>query len=317
MGIQWRPMRPKDVRECVGIVTAHPVLGPRYGSTIHELNSVWLGLLGREAFRAVVFEEVVGTKEKILGAAVSAFVRDEFFEELKKAPRRWAGPAITERIVHGQSPLLSDKETREANADGGLNLLVWEGIVRSEDFLRVEVNVATVSAFVEQHRGFLLKEVLSQCVNVEQLLSSAHGGAMFLDANGQYVNLPCPVEEALAKPHFIGMTRQLALSRAGSWIGSIFLYQPSRFGFRPSEQRLLLTALRGGTDPELADELGVSLSAVKKSWALIYERVSPHLQGFTCCHEGIEGVSERGREKKQRLLCYLRDHPEELRPASV
>jgi hypothetical protein len=113
------------------------------------------------------------------------------------------------------------------------------------------------------------------------------------------------------------MTRQLALSRAGSWIGSIFLNQPARFGFRPSEQRLLLTALRGGTDPELADELGVSLSAVKKSWALIYERVSPHLQGFTCCHESIEGVSERGKEKKQRLLCYLRDHPEELRPASM
>jgi hypothetical protein len=318
MGIQWRPMRPKDVRECVGIVAAHPVLGPRYGSAIHELNSVWLGLLGREAFRAVVFEEVIGAKEKILGAGVSAFVRDEFFEELKKVPRRWVGPAITERIVHDQSPLLSDKETREANADGGLNLLVWEGIVRTEDFLRVEVNVAAVSAFVEQHRGFLLKEVLSQCVNVEQLLSSVHGGTMFLDADGQYVDsLPCLVEEALAKPHFIGMTRQLALSRAGSWIGSIFLYQPARFGFRPSEQRLLLTALRGGTDPELADELGVSLSAVKKSWALIYERVSPHLQGFSSCRDVIEGISERGKEKKQRLLCYLRDHPEELRPASM
>jgi hypothetical protein len=224
MGIQRRPMRPKDVRECVGIVASHPVLGPRYGSAIHELNSVWLSLLGREAFRAFVFEESRGANQKILGAGVSAFVR-------------------------GRSPLLSDRETREGNTDGGLNLLVWEGIVRPEDFLRVEVNIEAVSAFVEQHRGFLLKEVLSQCVNVEQQLSSVHGGAMFLDAGGQYVDtLPCPVAEALAKPHFIGMTRQIALSRAGSWIGSIFLYQPARFGFRPSEQRLLLTALRGGTD---------------------------------------------------------------------
>jgi hypothetical protein len=56
---------------------------------------------------------------------------------------------------------------------------------------------------------------------------------------------------------------------------------------------------------------------VKKSWALIYERVSPHLQGFSSCHDVMEGISERGKEKKQRLLCYLRDHPEELRPASM
>ena len=27
--------------------------------------------------------------------------------------------------------------------------------------------------------------------------------------------------------------------------------------------------------------------------------------------------SERGKEKKQRLLAYLREHPEELRPAAI
>ncbi len=29
------------------------------------------------------------------------------------------------------------------------------------------------------------------------------------------------------------------------------------------------------------------------------------------------GTTERGKEKKQRLLSYSREHPEELRPASV
>jgi len=30
-----------------------------------------------------------------------------------------------------------------------------------------------------------------------------------------------------------------------------------------------------------------------------------------------DGAAERGKEKKQRLLAYLREHPEELRPAAL
>jgi len=80
---------------------------------------------------------------------------------------------------------------------------------------------------------------------------------------------------------------------------------------------LLLAGLRGGTDEELADELGISLSAVKKAWQSIYERVSacdPEL--VPAAHPTESGAYERGKMKKQRLIAYLRDHPEELRPAS-
>jgi DNA-binding NarL/FixJ family response regulator len=80
---------------------------------------------------------------------------------------------------------------------------------------------------------------------------------------------------------------------------------------------LLLTALLGGTDEDLADELGISLSAVKKAWHSIYERTCAHdseLVPVTTRSE--EGVAERGKMKKQRLLAYLRDHPEEIRPAA-
>lgn len=58
MALRYRPMRPEDVQECVAIVGAHPILGPRYGPAIADLKGVWLGLLSREAFRAVVFEDV-------------------------------------------------------------------------------------------------------------------------------------------------------------------------------------------------------------------------------------------------------------------
>jgi hypothetical protein len=52
------------------------------------------------------------------------------------------------------------------------------------------------------------------------------------------------------------------------------------------------------------------------SWASIYERTSSQLPGFPSSRDVANGASERGKEKKHRLLNYLRDHPEELRPAS-
>jgi hypothetical protein len=67
----------------------------------------------------------------------------------------------------------------------------------------------------------------------------------------------------------------------------------------------------------LSDLLAVSLSAVKKMWASIYLRVQSR-KPFDVrieLDESLEG--DRGKEKKQKLLVYLREHPEELRPYSL
>ena len=91
-------------------------------------------------------------------------------------------------------------------------------------------------------------------------------------------------------------------------------YRKPVIGFTRSEQRLLSAALQGGTDGELCDLLGVSLSAVKKTWASIYLRVQSAKPSDARIEldESIDG--DRGKEKKQKLLVFLREHPEELRP---
>ena len=114
-----------------------------------------------------------------------------------------------------------------------------------------------------------------------------------------------------------GLTRELALKRM-SWISSLFFYVTPRIGFAPNEQRMLLAALRGGTDEELSDELAISLSAVKKAWRSVYERAKKALPGSVLNDDETPGREEgdRGKQKKQRLLNYLRAHPEALRPHS-
>jgi hypothetical protein len=318
MAITYRPMRPPDVHECVEIVAASPVQAARYGAAIYDLETAWKQLLGREALRAVVLEETENhSKPKKVGLGVSSFISDDFLHVMKTPPFVWVYPELLKRIANGDSPLLSDKQTREANADGGLNLFVWEGARRAEYEDRPEVLNGVLSAFLEQHRGFLLKELISHGNSIERVKAMLRTGGQFLNEDGKYVDqLQKPLNEVFELPHYIGSTREVALSRLGSWVGVLFLHEPARFGFRLSEQRLLLTALRGGTDQELSDELGISLSAVKKTWLSIYDRVSPELPGFSSNREHLEGTTERGKEKKQRLLNYLRDHPEELRPAS-
>jgi hypothetical protein len=313
-------MRPKDVAQAVGLVASHPVAAPRYGDRIKTLASTWLRLLGRRAFCSIVLEELDGSRAQMLGAAASVFVSDDFLRELKTPPFFWIGPELANRLAHSNSPLLSDNEVSARNTNGGLNLVLWHLSIDPEETKRPEVRTQVSGVFFEMHRGFLLKELIGlQATFPEEAYWILDGGALSLSIrNGSYVDeMDKPPNELLMVPHVFGLTRELALKRM-SWISSIFLHQSPQIGFSPSEQRLLLAALQGATDEELSDELSVSISAVKKAWCSVYDRAAEHLPECILNHDDSEDRrnGDRGKQKKQRLLAYLREHPEELRPYS-
>jgi hypothetical protein len=229
-------------------------------------------------------------------------------------------PEIARRVARGDhSPLLSQREIQEANSHGGLNLAVWHACVRVEDNQRTEVWTELMTAFLDHHRGFLLKELLVQGESPEHLMGLQNsGGHLFKREEGRYGSLDGKdLRELALEAHIMGLTREMALQRLGSWVGSLFLYEPPLFGFNVSEQRLLISALAGGTDEELSDDLGISLSAVKKTWRSIYDRVAVCVPELIPNNSQQDGeASKRGRDKKQRLISYLREHPQELRPVS-
>jgi len=91
------------------------------------------------------------------------------------------------------------------------------------------------------------------------------------------------------------------------------MYEPPRVGFASSQQKLLMTALRGGTDEDLAQELEISLSGIKKAWQTIYAKAEKSGIQIPDSHES----AARGKERKRNLLDYMRAHPEELRPVDM
>src|SRR5260370_35057100 len=103
MALRFRPMRREDIPECVEIVRAHPILGPRHGNSMGDLSAVCLSLLGREAFRAVVFEDAKDSQVLRVGAGVSVFVSYDFLADLKNPPCSWMCPDRIDLLVSGVS----------------------------------------------------------------------------------------------------------------------------------------------------------------------------------------------------------------------
>lgn len=323
MDLRRRAMRPGDVRECAEIVAAHPVIGARYGRTIKDLAVAWLRLLESEARTAVVVERIEGSRATICVVGVSIFANDDFVRELKAVPLVWIGPELAKRVKNGNSPILTREQMRQSNSRGGMNLVVWEGCFGRGAENVPEVQRAMMNAFVEDHRGFLWKEVIgSQAESAERLEWMMMTGGMFWDpAQGKYIrSLKGEREKIASRPHMIGITRDLE-ARGGkgwssSWVGALFDYRPPRLGFSAREQQLLLLAATGecGTDSALADALGVATGTVKKMWLSIYGRVADERPEIV--PDQAHWDSGRGIEKRRRLLAYLREHPEELRPCS-
>jgi len=80
---------------------------------------------------------------------------------------------------------------------------------------------------------------------------------------------------------------------------------------------LLVASTRSPRQRErLQRALGVSLSAVKKTWAAIFDKVSdvfPNV-GDDVRDVTASGAITRGAQKRHRLLTYLHNHPEEIKP---
>jgi hypothetical protein len=85
---------------------------------------------------------------------------------------------------------------------------------------------------------------------------------------------------------------------------------PPQFAFTRGEQELLELALEGADDVSIAKSSFVTLPAIKRRWSAIFERVGS-IRPDLC---PLDGEGTRGIQKRQRILTYVRSHPEELRP---
>ncbi len=314
MRLRHRPATAYDLGTYVKYLT----VSDRYGKRFARLSNVWNELLRRELIISSVVEDLDREQEdRLVGFALCTFLTDWFTRHAKTPPLFWIGPELIRRMDENESPILDYFGIRAANSGDGLNLFVWEADARATTelgFLAVVTELG--KAFVECHSGFNVKQVIGQ--QPRSLIQAAvRGGSWFVHhQTGEYV---APYDSAAVgwarSPFILGLSRELAHKLPGSLLSPLFCRACPRVFFTRAEQRLLNVALSGGTDREIADALEVSLPGVKRCWESVYARVSSQLPGLLpqdCL--GLSLTRGRGMEKRRRLLSYLRDHPEELRP---
>lgn len=318
--IHYRLARPDDIAACVQFIAEHPVLRPRYGPAIEHLGTVWRRFLGSDALFSIVAEEKSsGNATRPIASYIASFVSDDFASDLATPPLKWIGPELVNRCMDGPVPVLTDAEVRQANSTTGVNILVWPTAPRADVENLPELVQGGQAVFFETYRGFNIKRLQVQASHPVEMEVGVNSGAWCLRAGDavHFRTLEQPAEVVFRQPHMLEVTKEMAARQPGTWVSLLLKHRKPVIGFKRSEQRLLSAALQGGTDGELSDLLGVSLSAVKKMWASIYLRVqsAKPLDVRIELDESTDG--DRGKEKKQKLLVFLREHPEELRPYSL
>lgn len=317
MQLRIREMGPEDVDRCVSLVAMHPEERRRYGPLLPCLPLAWMKLLATGCLNTTVVDSPDKGAVTTLAVGASAFIDDKLLSELKTLPRVWIGPTLTRRIESLGEPFLTAQQIREANSGSGLNLAIWTGVV-SVDHLDTVIDMELFRGFFDRHVGYQIKEIICQPLDLQQIVATIKAGLSWLSEAGEYVEERFPPHETMPEePFVVGGDRESAKRAFGSWFSGLLLaHRPVRMYLRPGEQRMLCVALNGLTDEELAAELGLSLSTVKKTWREVYERTADIWGGElpSSTMENTETDGKRGKEKKQHLLTYLRAHMEELRP---
>lgn len=301
----------------------HRSLGVPYSKTEWiSLPGMWQDLLGSGRLKLFLVED---RNKKGAGCIVSCcaaiFVTDDFCREIQSAASPFLGPELVRCYLDGELPVLTRSEIARANARDGLNLILCfegpeRGTLSGERYLPLREKRR--EAYHLAMSGYQVKELLMNPIGETAYEETIDAGAK---VRRDFVHPDRGINESREdelRPRLVGLTRQEAEAHPGSQLAGLFVYTPPRFHFSRSEQNLLQRALIGETCDDLAASLALSPWTVKKRWHTIYERVTA-ADGELLPGPIPNGARARlrGAERRRRLLNYLRQHPEELRPSAA
>jgi hypothetical protein len=314
--MQFRLIRPDDFPNCTTLLS--PAFRIAAGVRA-ALPAVWCRLLSAGQLNAgVVIDAGASGTQSIVAFGMTAFVSDAFIDQHAACPRPYLTALAYERHLSGDSPILNPQQVRRANSSGDLNLLILHfgtcGPAPTDPRVLAAVGAAQ-EGFRLTHAGYRIRRIRQEGYGPQQLAFLTMGGFLLKSDYGRYyAEAAGPAPPPEDRPFLAGLDREDAESRLpGTALSSLFQAQVPRFHFSPAEQRVLARAVMDEGDDEVAEALEVSGDAVKKIWRRIYERVA------AVDHDLLGGVPERsalvrGKEKRRRLVRYLRYHLEELRP---
>ncbi len=255
-----------------------------------------------------------------IAATLSAFVPPEFREAYLDRP--W--PCLTNwlllRCLKGDTELFLDRARQgQGNLATGLDLVMLDYIQSPMDFTSPKgrrIMTVFFPFFLSVHRGYNLNSMIVEAGAVYEQMALSAGFRLYktLDLDSDPPAEPVPAATPPKRAVYLFQRDMAADMPPSTPVSAVFTYLPPCFRFTAGEQRMLLRAIEGLTDEEIAGTLNVSRDAVKQTWRSIYDHVIQVMPDLIDRGQVVAGEGGRGQEKRRRIVAYVRDNAQELRP---
>jgi hypothetical protein len=278
-------------------------------------------LLEEDRLIGGLIEDYDATGERtVVAATFSGFVLPEFRHYYLDRP--W--PCLTNwlllRCLKGESEIFLDRAAQaQGNLNRGLDLVMLDYIQTPMDFTSPEgrrIMTVFFPFFLSIHRGYNLNSMIVEAGAVYGQMALSAGFKLYrmLDLDGDPPAEPVPSGAMTKRAVYFFQRDMITDTPPSTPVSAVFTYLPPLFRFTAGEQRMLLRAIDGLTDEEIAGELRVSRDAVKQTWRSIYDHVTQVMPNLVDRGQMIAAEGGRGQEKRRRIVAYVRDNAQELRP---
>jgi hypothetical protein len=308
----WRKTRASDLAACLKL---HPAKNGAETVGDSLALKAWNQLFHiTHASRSAVVELRRQGKSEIVGFGFASFVKKSFAEAEVDNPTPGLNSRIIESLVNGNPVIATYEEVRDANTRGDLEQVVLDVSWRPADLSASqidEVRVLLGQSYLELFSGYSFFRVMTEIVDeLDKWHMNAFRTFRILDRYEAYHRAN---PQSIWNRDRILTAATLESMRVDPYSVASGMFQHRRFpqfAFTRGEQQLLEAALDGLDDASASETLFLSLPAIKRRWANIFERVGAIMPDLC----PADGDGTRGIQKRQRILTYVRSHPEELRP---
>jgi hypothetical protein len=307
-----RPIEKADLRECLLLQPTR--LGAERVGSKRALRA-WMTILNDgDACIASLVEKITPGSTEIVGFGLAVFVTSTFADAALADPQPGLNAGIIESIDAGKSVIPPYRYLQEANATATLDHVVMYSCEKSGSLNPNELGLVRnhlARAYSDSFVGYRLRRMLYEVVDE----------AEFEKLKG-YRGIR--IVKRLSAPNLAGVPALWRGNRAlCEATAETFSDDPASVAarpfidrsmpildFSPCQKKLLIAALSGAENAELADSLCRTPAAIKRTWTGIFEKCVRHYPTLLPTTEG----SLRGQQKRHKVMAYIRVHPEEMRP---
>jgi len=276
------------------------------------------GLIAKEGIKGILIDETDRQtgKRRLAGLGLSIFVVDPLMDHYRSEPVPFALIDALARNTSKAGNILLRNEIAAANANGGLNLIVHymqRGWDLSHPHWRA-VGAIGHQTYIEHHVGYFLKRIYQEDWATNEEIYLMAGYTPLHQYRVAKASMP-PTSPPLGDSRiaFFAERNEVCARAPGSTMSYVFERHLPHCQFSAAEQRILSLALEDLTDQEIAQRIGLSPTRIKQTWRSIYQKIADELP-FLVSEEDFGDDQRRGREKRRRVLSYVSEHREEIRP---